>query len=100
MADDGTVQVIDPAHPLFGRCFAVHSISRPAQGLGHVFVIYQDDVRLRIRLAATDLSPCPLPAHRTKFTLESIRQFVALTQECAPPCSSNPLPSGTGCPRP
>jgi hypothetical protein len=96
LAEDGTVEVIDPTHPLYGRRFLIHSISHPTHGLGHVFVVYQEHVRLRIPLAATNLAPCPQPACSTKFTLESIHQFLALAQEYQSSCPSDPPPSGHG----
>jgi hypothetical protein len=100
LADTGIVDVIDPTHPLYGRRFPIHSISHPTHGLGHVFVAYREHVRLRLPLAATNLAPCPRPAHPTKFTLESIRQFLALAQECQTSCPSDLPPSGNGCPQP
>jgi hypothetical protein len=100
LAEGGTVEVTDPTHPLHGRRFPIHSVSRPARGPGHVFVVYREHVHLRIPVAATDLAPCPRPAHPAKFTLESIRHFVALAQECLSPCPNDPTPSGTSCPPP
>ena len=100
MANADTVEVIDPTHPLFGRRFAVHSVTHPSHGLGHVFVVYRDHVRLRLPLAATNLAPCPRPTHSTKFTPASIRQFLALVQECEHSCPNDPTPSGTASPLP
>jgi hypothetical protein len=94
LAHADTVAVTDPTHPLYGRRFAVHSVTHPSHGLGHVFVIYRDHVRLRLPLAATDLVPCRRPAHSPKFTPASIQQFLALAQECAHSCPNDPTPSG------
>jgi len=92
--------VIDPTHPLYGRRFPIHSLSHPCHGSGHVFVAYRDDIRLRIPLAATNLATGPPPARRAKFTLEAIAQFLLLVKECAPPCSTDPPPSGNSCRQP
>jgi hypothetical protein len=100
LADAGTVEVIDPTHPLYGRRFAVHSITHPSHGHGHVFVVYRDHVRLRLPLAATNLAPCPRPTHFAKFTPASIRQFLRLVQECDTSCPNDPTPSGKVCPPP
>ncbi len=94
MAHTDTVEVTDPTHPLYGRRFAVHSVTHPGHGPGHVFVIYRDHVRLRLPLAATDLVPCQRPTHSTKLTAASIRQFLVRAQECAQACPNDPTPSG------
>jgi hypothetical protein len=94
LADGGQVEVTDPKHPLYGRRFPIHSISHPVHGPGHVFVVYRDQVRLRIPLTATNLSPCPPPTHSTKFTWEAIGQFLSLVMECTTQCPNNPPPSG------
>ena len=93
------MEVIDPTHPLYGQRFPIHSISHPAYGLGHVLVVYREQIRLRIPLAATNLAPCLRPTCSTKFTLESIRQLLLLVQECEAPCLTDPPPSGNASPQ-
>jgi hypothetical protein len=100
LADAGTVEVIDPTHPLYGRRFPIHSITHPTHGLGHVFVVYRDHVRLRLPLAATNLAPCPRPTRSAKFTPESIWQFLLLVQEYDTSCPNDPTPSGKLSPPP
>ena len=90
----------DPTHPLYGRRFPIHAISRPLHGIGHVLVVYRDHVHLRIPLAATDLDPSPCPRRRTKLSGEAIRQLLALLQQWDTPCRNDPPPSGRDSPRP
>ena len=90
----------DPTHPLYGRRFPIHAISRPLHGIGHVLVVYRDHVHLRIPLAATDLAPSPCPTRRTKLSCEAIRQLLALLQQWDTPCRNDPPPSGRDSPRP
>jgi hypothetical protein len=94
------VEVTDPAHPLYGRRFAVHSISRPTYGPGHVLVLYREHMHLRIPLPATDLASSPRPSHPTKLTADAIRQFLALLKEWDTPCPNDPPPSGDDSPQP
>ena len=100
MAAADTVEVIDPTHPLYGQRFPIHSLSHPTHGLGHVFVVYQEQIRLHIPLAATNLAPCPRATHSTKLTLESIRQLLLLVKECTTSCRTDPPPSGNASPQP
>lgn len=86
-------------HPLFGRRFAVISISTPrGGGAGHVVVVYQGHMRLRIPLSATQLS-LPKQYLGTKLTLESVTDLVTLATECEVLCQSNPVKSGAASPR-
>jgi len=93
------VEVTDPTHPLYGRCFRVLALLQPRHGTRLVVVAGHDSQQLRLPLAATNLSPrLPLPA--TKFTLDALRDFLSLVKECTPPCPSHPPPSGRSSPRP
>ncbi|GEM_PF-5205128 len=81
-------------HPLFGRRFAVVSLSTPPNGSGHVVVAYRGYMRLRVPIEATHLAP----QHSylgTKLTLESVTELVTLATECEVLCQSNPAQSGT-----
>jgi hypothetical protein len=49
--------VTDPTHPLFGRRFPLIATSTTLTGPGYAWVVYRDDVQLRLPLAATDLIP-------------------------------------------
>ena len=96
----------DPAHPLFGRRFAVRHISHPLGQPGYVFVVYRQSLTLRIPLAATDAHPCPLPKTRTKWTPEAVADFLALFPEVPHPCphdrsgADSPPSPGNNSPRP
>jgi len=98
LAEPTTVEVIDPTHPLYGRRFPIHSISRPLHGAGHVFVVYHDQVHLRVPLTATDLNPSPGPTCRTKLSCEALRQLLALLQQWDTPCRNDRPPSGSDFP--
>jgi hypothetical protein len=98
LADGSEIEVTDPTHPLYGRRFPVHSISHPVHGLGHVFVMYRQDVQLRIPLASTNLVACPRVTRPTKFTLVAIRQVLSLVKEWETPCLTDPQPSGNESP--
>ncbi len=86
-------------HPLFGRRFAVISISNPPKGAGNVVVAYRGYMRLRIPLEATQLTP-PQRYLSTKLTLESVTELVTLVFQCEVLCLSNPVQSGVASPRP
>jgi hypothetical protein len=94
------VEVTDPTHPLYGRRFAVVSISHPPQRPGHVVVAYRDFMRLRLPILATDLAPGHAPALRTRLTRAALRELLALAKECDGPCPSNPDVSGNNSPPP
>lgn len=93
------IEVIDPTHPLFGRHFAVLSISSPQQGSRHVFVEYRDYVVLRIPLEVTTLAPSRPTAPRTKLTSEAVTELIVLAEHCEVLCPLHPQPSGNTCPQ-
>jgi len=115
-ADDLTeIEVTDPMHPLFGRRFAVRSLSTSRRGTGHAVVAYKgymrispdgmrigqdglrinpDRMRIRIPLSATQLA-LPQRALGSKLTLESVTELVTLAQQYEILCPSLPTPSGT-----
>src|SRR5215510_7388627 len=58
--DDPTeVEVTDPAHPLFGRRFALLSTSPRPHSVGYIFVAYRDTMGLRLPHVATSLVATP-----------------------------------------
>jgi hypothetical protein len=93
------IEITDPMHPLFGRRFALLSISTSPRAIGHAAVIYQGHMQLRIPLSATHLS-APAQSLGTKLTLESVTELVLLTQQCEALCPFFPTLSGTDCPPP
>ena len=88
------VEVNDPTHPLYGRTFPIHSVSRPLHGPGHVCVFFREHIILRLPRDATNLV-CRHAPPPTKLTLEAIHNLLALVKECATLCPNNPRPSGT-----
>ena len=93
------VEVTDPTHPLFGRRFAVRSVTRTPRGPAFVFVAYRDAMRLRIPIASTDLAPSQVRSLRTKWTREAARELLSLVTEGDTSCHK-PGTSGEDSPKP
>jgi hypothetical protein len=91
-----SIEVTDPAHPLFGRHFQVLSISSSLNSPGHVFVAYQEKMVLRIPLSATSLVP-PRAATRTKLTSHSVVEFISRAHQCEVLCQPDHKTSGDTC---
>src|SRR3954452_10240898 len=75
------ITVTDPTHPLFGRCFALASVTGAAAG-GHALVVYRGDIRLKLPIEATSLSPAPPPVS-SKLSLGAIRDLIHLASQVA-----------------
>ena len=87
------IEVTDPMHALFGRSFALHSISTTPRAVGYAEVIYQEHMRLRIRLTSTQLAPsCNYLG--TKLTLDSVTELVTFVHQCDGLCLFLPISSG------
>jgi hypothetical protein len=97
-ADLTEIEVTDVMHPLFGRRFALISISTPPSGEGHVVVAYQGHMHLRIPISATQLA-LPKQYLCTKLTLESVTELVTLVKQCEVLCQSHPVKSGNASPQ-
>ncbi|MDJ0733511.1 MAG: hypothetical protein QNJ47_05380 [Nostocaceae cyanobacterium] len=80
MRNSYLIEVTDVMHPLFGRRFAVISISTPPSGGGYAVVAYQGHMRLRIPLSATQLS-LPQQYISTKLTLKSVTELVTVATQ-------------------
>jgi len=93
------VEVTDPTHPLFGRRFAVLSISRQPRDSAVVFVSYRDTMRLRIPISSTGLATCQVHSPRTKWSREAVQELLSLVTEGDPSCRSHAT-SGKGSRRP
>jgi hypothetical protein len=85
-------------HPLYGRVFAVISITSGVQpGSGQVFVTRKEGVTLRIPLQATNLNTA-VSSVATKLTLSSLEELIALAQECEVLlCPPDPKTCGEAC---
>jgi hypothetical protein len=75
------VTVTDPAHPLYGRTFAVVAPSSTVGASGQVTVAYRDDILLKIPVVATSRHPtCPhVPS--SKLSADSVRELVRVARE-------------------
>src|SRR5215212_6322301 len=73
------ITVTDPTHPLFGRCFTLAAVTGSAAG-GHALVVYRGDIRLKLPIEATSLSPAPPPAS-SKLSLGAIRDLIRLASQ-------------------
>src|SRR5215210_2936542 len=74
------ITVTDPTHPLIGRCFALASVTGSAAAGGHALVVYHGDVRLKLPIGATSLSPAPPPVS-SKLSLCAIRDLIRLASQ-------------------
>src|SRR3954465_6717737 len=74
------ITVTDPTHPLFGRCFALASVTGSAAADGHALVVYRGDVLLKLPIGAPSLSPAPPPAS-SKLSLGAIRDLIRLASQ-------------------
>ncbi len=97
------VEVTDPGHPLFGRRFAVVSVSgprAPGSAGGHILVAHSSRVLLKLPLAATSLVPRPPDAGLSKLSAEAVAELIALAEDSeGVTCSSGPNASGNAPPR-
>ena len=94
------IEITDPMHALYGRRFALLSISTSPQAVGYANVIYQGHMRLRIRLTSTQLAP-PRSDLGTKLTLESVTELVTVAHQCDESlCLLPRSSSGIACHRP
>jgi hypothetical protein len=88
------IEVTDPAHPLFGRQFRVHSISGGDPHTARVFVFYRGDHRLLILREATNLSVLERIAPRAKLSTSAVQEFLTLVKEYEL-CRSSPAQFGS-----
>ncbi len=75
------VEVTDPTHPLFGRRFALISVSSPLQGAGSAFVSYREYMVLRLPVASTTLA-LSRPVISTKLTPDAIQELMTIAEDC------------------
>ena len=95
------IEVTDPRHPLFGRRFAVVSVSRPhSTSDGHALVAHQGRVLLKLPLGATSLVPRLSDGAPSKLSAEAVAELIALAEDNeVMACSSGPNVSGNAPPR-
>src|SRR3954467_1081469 len=75
------ITVTDPTHPLFGRCFALASVTGSA-ARGHALVVDHGEIRLKLPIGATSLAPAPPPVS-SKLSLGAIRDLIRLASQVA-----------------
>ncbi|MHC1724860.1 MAG: hypothetical protein AB9866_02355 [Syntrophobacteraceae bacterium] len=75
------IEIVDPAHPLFGRRFPLVAVSHSSPGARHAMVAYRKDVLLRIPVTATNLFPTPQHLAMAKISLDSVIELVELTSQ-------------------
>ncbi len=85
-------------HPLCGRKFELISLSHSGQESGSAIVKYQGQMRLRIPLSATQLTPTRRSLG-TKLTRDSVTELVTLASQYEVLCPSHRDKSGTVCPQ-
>ncbi len=73
--------MIDPTHPLFGRRFAVISVSRSKSDSAIVTVRFRDGITLRIPLRVTNISGLVTNSLRATLTDSAVREFLELVKE-------------------
>lgn len=89
------VEVTDPTHPLFGRCFPVKSISNPARGIGYVFVSYRKHMTLRIPYSATNLAELKVTQMQSKLSEQALIELLSIAKQCEVLCPTNQKKSGS-----
>jgi hypothetical protein len=79
--DRTEIEVSDPTHPLYGRRFALISVSAPLQGAGFAFVSYQEHMVLRLPVTSTTLVSSR-PVISTKLTLDAVKELMTIAEDC------------------
>jgi len=75
------VTVTDPAHPLYGRTFAVVAPASTVGTSGQVTVAYRDDILLKIPVVATSLHPTSPRVPSSKLSADSVRELVRVARQ-------------------
>ena len=74
------VTVTDPAHPLYGRTFAVVASAGTVGAYGQVTVAYRDDILLKVPVVATSLHPTSERLPSSKLAADSVRELVLVAR--------------------
>lgn len=90
------IEVVDPTHPLYGRCFRLLSSEEMPLRSENILVNYRGVMALRIPLSATNLA-FTQPARACKLTFASISDIITLAEHCEELCQFTPIRSGDGC---
>ena len=93
------IEVTDPTHPLFGRCFSVLSVSSSGRASASILVSYRQCMVLRIPLSATNLIGSR-PIQQSKLTLGALAELKSLAEHWeGNSCHANQRSSGAVCPQ-
>ena len=74
------IEVVDAAHPLYGRRFPLISLSHPPRGSHQALVAYKKDILIRIPVCATSLCADPPPLSKTKLSFDAVSEFLDLAR--------------------
>jgi hypothetical protein len=84
----GTVEVIDPAHPLYAKTFPLFAVTRK-QRVGKACIVWvRPGVESIVPLAATDLvEEPPRPPSPCRLSVDSARRLLAVVASITDACS-------------
>ena len=75
------LEVVDAAHPLYGRRFPLISLSHSPGGSQNALVAYQKDILIRIPVSATSLCDQPTSLTKTKLSLDAVSELLDLARQ-------------------
>jgi len=94
------IEIVDPAHPLFGRRFRLLAVCGPVHPAARLRVAYGGGPFLTLPMAATDLAPRPPGTGAPcKLSVEALRDLLTVAGEPVAPCRSSPASYGPACRR-
>ena len=80
-ASSDCAEITDRTHPLFGRRFPIVYVARGDVASSHVFLRYDEDITLRIPVAATSLCELAPSTLQSKLSTPAVEEFLALVKE-------------------
>lgn len=87
------IKIVDPKHPLFGKCFRVLEWRNSPGNAGFAYVAYKHHTRLYIPIEVTNLAFIPSTSV-TKLTCSSIQALTSLGKEILNLCHKKQEKSG------
>jgi hypothetical protein len=75
------IEVSDSSHPLFGRRFKIHRITRGKEEVARVYVEHTGSNILMIPLRSTNLSSLVRSAPAVKINAIAANEFIAIAKE-------------------
>lgn len=92
-ASGDSIEVTDPAHPLFGRIFPLLSVTRGDGESSPVLVRYRDGIALSIPRRSTSLSVLARYTPHSKLCTVAVQELLGLVKEYES-CACPPNTSG------